>query len=85
MELVRVLARNVKHHRRLRGMTQENLALSIEMKRSYVSGIECGKRNPTVKAIERLALALEINPKELLDDSDDFSDFYYKPIPRGRR
>jgi hypothetical protein len=36
MELVRILARNVKHHRKLQGMTQEQLALSIEMKRSYV-------------------------------------------------
>ncbi|MFT4052963.1 MAG: helix-turn-helix transcriptional regulator [Novosphingobium sp.] len=85
MELVRILARNVKHHRKLRGMTQESLALSIEMKRSYVSGIECGNRNPTVKALERIAGALEIKPSQLFDDAEDISSDNYKAIPRGRR
>ncbi|MDH2129537.1 MULTISPECIES: helix-turn-helix domain-containing protein [Sphingomonadaceae] len=85
MELVRILARNVKHHRKLQGMTQEQLALSIEMKRSYVSGIECANRNPSVKALERLASALNINPSELFVPLDEYPDDQYPPIPRGRR
>ena len=36
------------------------------MKRSYLSDLERGTRNPTVKAIERLALALGVDPAELL-------------------
>jgi transcriptional regulator with XRE-family HTH domain len=36
------------------------------MKRSYVSEIERGLRNPTVRALGRLATALEVDPSVLL-------------------
>ena len=36
------------------------------MKRSYVSDLERGTRNPSVKAIGRLALALGVDPPDLL-------------------
>jgi transcriptional regulator with XRE-family HTH domain len=36
------------------------------MKLSYVSDMERGMRNPTVKAIERLAVALNIQAADLL-------------------
>lgn len=66
MDLVQLLGRNVRHYRKLRGMTQEALALSADMKRSYVSDIERGARNPSVEALGRLATALEIEPSKLL-------------------
>ena len=47
-------------------MTQEALALEADMKRSYLSELEAGKRNPTVRALGRLANALEIEAAELL-------------------
>lgn len=36
------------------------------MKRSYVSGLERGTRNPTIKAIARLAKALQVEPEALV-------------------
>ena len=36
------------------------------MKRSYVSDLERGTRNPGVKALERLALGLDVSPADLL-------------------
>lgn len=66
MDLVELLGKNVRHYRQQRGMTQEELALSADMKRSYVSDMERGKRNPTVRALGRLALALELEPATLL-------------------
>lgn len=39
------------------------------MKRSYLSDLERGVRNPTVRAIERLADALKIEPARLLKSS----------------
>jgi transcriptional regulator with XRE-family HTH domain len=36
------------------------------MKRSYVSDLERGTRNPSVKAIGRLATALNVAPADLL-------------------
>ena len=46
MDLVQLLGAKVRHHRKLKGMTQERLALDAGMERSYVSDLERGMRNP---------------------------------------
>jgi len=61
-----LLGRNVRKQRQARGLSQEELALEAGMKRSYLSEMERGLRNPTVRALGRLADALEIDPIELL-------------------
>jgi transcriptional regulator with XRE-family HTH domain len=66
MDLVRLLGRNVREARQRKRMTQEALALEADMKRSYLSELEAGKRNPTVRALSRLAIALEVEAAELL-------------------
>lgn len=38
------------------------------MKRSYLSDLERGTRNPSIKAIERIAVALGTEPWMLLRD-----------------
>jgi transcriptional regulator with XRE-family HTH domain len=50
-------------------MTQEQLALEVGMERSYVSDLERGTRNPSVRALGRLAEALKVEPKELLEEA----------------
>lgn len=70
MDLVELLGKNVRHYRQLRGMTQEELALSADMKRSYVSDMERGTRNPSVRALGRLAAALNVDPATLLQLSN---------------
>ncbi|HZG46610.1 MAG TPA: helix-turn-helix transcriptional regulator [Allosphingosinicella sp.] len=67
MDVVQLLGRNVRRYRKLKGLTQEELSHRAEMERSYVSDLERGERNPSVKALGRLAEALEIEPKLLLD------------------
>lgn len=57
---------NVKRLREAKGLSQEELAFDAEMHRTYVSGIERGRRNPTVTVIERLAGALGAKASELL-------------------
>jgi transcriptional regulator with XRE-family HTH domain len=57
---------NVKRLREAKGLSQEELAFDAEMHRTYVSGIERGKRNPTVTVVERLADALGAKASELL-------------------
>jgi transcriptional regulator with XRE-family HTH domain len=69
MDVVQLLGANVRRYRKLRGMTQEQLALEVGMERSYVSDLERGTRNPSVRALGRLAVALKIEPKELLDEA----------------
>jgi len=67
MDLPKILGRNVRAARLQRGLSQEALALEAEMKRSYVSDLERGTRNPSVKAIARLARVLGVSPRDLLE------------------
>lgn len=71
MDLVRLLGENVREARKRRHMSQEALALDADMKRSYLSELERGKRNPSVRALGRLAEALGIDPSDLLRKKAD--------------
>jgi transcriptional regulator with XRE-family HTH domain len=66
MDLVALLGRNVRRIRTAKGLSQEELALDAGMKRSYLSDLERGTRNPSVRALGRLAIALGVEPAELL-------------------
>jgi transcriptional regulator with XRE-family HTH domain len=67
IDVVQLLGANVGRYRKLRGMTQEQLALEVSMERSYISDLERGTRNPSVRALGRLAEALSVKPDALLE------------------
>ena len=50
--------------------SQEQLGLIAELDRTYISGIERGLRNVSLINLERLALALNVEPAELLNFSE---------------
>lgn len=56
----------VKLKRAERGMTQEAFAERCGFFRTYLSRIETGAANPSLNAIEVMALALETTPSQLL-------------------
>lgn len=49
------------------GMSQRQLALRMQVPRTYVSKIENEKATPTLSSLERLARALEVTVPELLN------------------
>lgn len=53
--------------RRAVGLSQEALAHESGLARSYVSGVERGKRNISLLNICRLASVLNVRPSDLLD------------------
>jgi methanogenic corrinoid protein MtbC1/DNA-binding XRE family transcriptional regulator len=53
------LGRRVQELRSARGWTQQQLADEAGLDRTYISGLEHGKQNPTIGALLRLATALE--------------------------
>lgn len=67
MDVVKLLGANVRRYRKLADMSQEELSLQADMKRSYVSDLERGTRNPSVRALGRLATALKVEPSQLLE------------------
>ena len=65
-ELIEIFANNLVELRRRKGFSQEELALLAGTDRTYVSSCERKLRNPSLKVIERLSAALEIDAHELL-------------------
>jgi transcriptional regulator with XRE-family HTH domain len=66
MDVVQLLGANVRRLRKERELSQEQLALEAGMKRSYLSDLERGTRNPSVRALGRLAEALGVDSFQLL-------------------
>lgn len=61
------LGKQVRHYRTELGYTQEKLEELTGLDRSYISGIERGARNPSIKNISKLAKALRVKVADLTD------------------
>jgi transcriptional regulator with XRE-family HTH domain len=66
MKIREVVAQNLKKYRRLKRLSQEELAHLAEIDRTYVSLLERQKYSVTVDVVAKLADALGIEPHELL-------------------
>jgi len=60
---------NIRRIREERGLSQEELADLAGLHRAYVGQIERGEKNIGLKNIEKIAKALNVNIKVLLDIS----------------
>lgn len=47
-------------------MSQGDICRALDMDRGYMSAIENGKKNITIKQVENIAKALKVAPNELL-------------------
>ena len=56
----------IKQLRTKKGWSQEKLALNAGLDRTYLPSIEKGERNVSLEVIEKLALALNVKPSELI-------------------
>ena len=65
-DLAKIFGIRIKYFRMLRGMTQEALAEQIGMSTRYVSDIENGKVNVTLKTINKISQSLSVEEWELL-------------------
>ena len=61
---------NVRALREKRDLTQERLSELAELDQTYISGIENGSRNPTIRSVARIAKALKISVSELCEGID---------------
>jgi transcriptional regulator with XRE-family HTH domain len=71
MDMRKLVGRNVKRVRQERGLTQEQLAERSGFSQQYISGLEQGRRNPTIVSIYELAMALGVSHMELVRSSDE--------------
>jgi len=56
--------------RKKRGISQEQLAESASLDRSYMSGLERGQHDLTFKVVWRLCPVLRVTPKKLIATVD---------------
>jgi transcriptional regulator with XRE-family HTH domain len=66
-----VLGDNLRRIRRTHNLTQEELSEVADIHPTYLSGIECGIRNPSLKTISRLAVALQVPEYLLLKENEN--------------
>ncbi len=67
-ELQKLFGLNVRRLREGRGWTQEELAHRAGINRSYLGGVERGKRRVAMENIARIAQALEVTPAVLFSE-----------------
>jgi transcriptional regulator with XRE-family HTH domain len=66
MDLRGVFATNLRRLRHAKGLSQDDLAYEAEVSRSYLSQLEKGAFYASLKIVEKLARALNVEPAELL-------------------
>ena len=66
MNIKKLFGKNVRQARIEKGWSQEELADRAGLHRTYISGVERGKRNPTLTVIYKLSSALERDVSLLL-------------------
>src|ERR1700719_2421018 len=58
----------LSHLRKYKGMTQQQVAFSSFIDRSYYSQLESGKRNPSVNVAKNIAKVLDFDPLLFFQD-----------------
>jgi transcriptional regulator with XRE-family HTH domain len=65
-----ILGINVRKRREALDYSQDKLSEKSGLDQTYISGIECGKRNPGIKNVAKLAKALGLSTAELCKGVD---------------
>jgi transcriptional regulator with XRE-family HTH domain len=73
MEMRELVGRNVRRLRQQRGLTQEQLAELSGFSQQYISGLEKGRRNPTIVTLYELVLVLGVSHIDLVRPDDQSS------------
>ena len=66
MDMRKLVGRNVRQVRERIGLTQEKLSEISGFSQQYLSGLEQGRRNPTIVTLYELSQALGVSHIELL-------------------
>ena len=65
-QLAKDVGRKIRELRTKRALTQETLADRTGLTAKFISEVECGKTNPSLKTMERIAGVLKVGLVELL-------------------
>jgi len=68
--LLQAISQIVRTKRLLMGMTQEELAQRAGLHRTYISDIEQGAQNLSLRSMSKLASALDLSPLRIIELAD---------------
>ncbi|ESX51848.1 XRE family transcriptional regulator [Mesorhizobium sp. LSHC422A00] len=72
MDIRQRFARNLRAAREAKALSQEALAYKAGLDRTYISALERGRYFASLKAIDKIAKVLELDPADLLrKDGED--------------
>lgn len=66
IDIKKKFGNNIRQIRKEKKISQEELAFRAKLHRTYISDVERGYRNISLENIEKIALALGIEMKDLL-------------------
>ena len=67
---LKALGERLRKYRVEKGFSQETFAEKTQLDRTYISGLERGKRNPSFLIIRRISKVLEISEQQLFESGD---------------
>lgn len=76
------MSEKIKIRRKKLGLTLKALAERVGCTDAYISQIETGKAVPSISVLQKIALALDVQVKELLSDEQSQDKFF---LSRGER
>ena len=67
MEIAKAFGLVIRELRKEAGLTQEQLGLEADLRRTFVSLLELGQQQPTLTTIFKISSALKIEPSRILE------------------
>lgn len=72
IDIYHQLGKRIAYLRKQRKMSSFTLALEANINKNYLSDLENGKRNPSLKVLRKIAIALDIDLSELFVGIRDY-------------
>jgi transcriptional regulator with XRE-family HTH domain len=68
MAITAAFGRTLRKLRLARGLTQEQLGFEASLRRTYISSLELGEKDPSLQTISKLSLAFDIPISKLMNE-----------------
>ncbi len=69
-DLTENIGKRIKELRKGQHVSQQTFAFNLGMSRSFLSGVECGKRNISTNTLSKIAHGLGVSLSEFFDAPD---------------
>ena len=66
MDITVAFGKTLRKLRIARGLTQEQLGFEASLRRTYISSLELGEKEPSLQTIQKLSTAFGLSPSKLL-------------------